>query len=364
MTGEFEGQHAGLPTLNDRELANVTSEPRNGLVIVSPPRMRALALDQGYLAARPSRVISENTNPHAIAAAIRQYAGAMAPMCTVSIIVPLDTCLTIERWLPYMSGSRSHEILLNELESVTPLRRQQLLAGTQRLAVKPNGHCYRLIVAKRAALAALLSALKGAGLGVRSILAVDGEGKLLPVNLLPEGDRHRSFTDKVPKLNALLAVCLFSLLAFSGVWSLHDKRAYAERLQKQEDRLRRSAIEMVKNDGKRRADLELVRKFRELKLNSHSALEWWDRVSRKLPKNAWLTDLVFEQDKIFLKGFAESSATVLSALSQDPTVTDVAFSSPVVMDQQKSLERFSLLLKLKPLTSPEHSSAKRGPGRS
>lgn len=71
-------------------------------------------------------------------------------------------------------------------------------------------------------------------------------------------------------------------------------------------------------------------------------MEAWARVTRLLPKSAWLSELQLSKDGGTLVGFSANAAALIEILENDPALKDVNFTTAIRIDPSNKAERFEV----------------------
>ncbi len=71
-------------------------------------------------------------------------------------------------------------------------------------------------------------------------------------------------------------------------------------------------------------------------------------MSKLLPDEVFLDQLIVDNTEVTFVGFAPSAAEVTRIMSTLPTLTDIKFASPVIRDNSQSIERFRIAATLVP----------------
>ena len=141
------------------------------------------------------------------------------------------------------------------------------------------------------------------------------------------------FKSLSPTLQATLAgAALFALSATAhwgqtvlSDWSLNDDAARAK------VELRSTAAESSRLRG---LDTSLAK--------STEVLAVTGTLSKVLPDDVWLSQIIVDGSEVTIVGFAPSAADVTRILSDIPNLTDIKFASPVIRDNSQEIERFRI----------------------
>jgi general secretion pathway protein L len=74
-----------------------------------------------------------------------------------------------------------------------------------------------------------------------------------------------------------------------------------------------------------------------------TAVEVLDEITRTLPDDTWLLQLVFRDGTLRISGYSENPSALIRLLEQSALLTEVRFSSPVTMDPRLGRERFNII---------------------
>jgi general secretion pathway protein L len=73
-----------------------------------------------------------------------------------------------------------------------------------------------------------------------------------------------------------------------------------------------------------------------------SPLRVVDELSRILPQDTWLTDMVIDEQRVEISGYARSAPSLLTLVSASPLFNAPQLTAPVMFDNRQGKDRFSL----------------------
>jgi general secretion pathway protein L len=86
----------------------------------------------------------------------------------------------------------------------------------------------------------------------------------------------------------------------------------------------------------------------ERKKNVPGALSVLNELTKALPDNTWLVNLTQNQTDVKISGYSAAAAELISVIDAVPLFKNPTFSSPIVQDPAKKLERFDISFEIEP----------------
>ncbi len=112
---------------------------------------------------------------------------------------------------------------------------------------------------------------------------------------------------------------------------------------------RTEALQVRKLLDRQLKSIAAVEAARKGKAQSVPVVRVWEELTRILPDDAWLTDIVIDGDMLTITGFAtESAAALIATLDASELFSAPNFTSPVVRIPGQSGERFEIRLRVQP----------------
>ncbi len=152
------------------------------------------------------------------------------------------------------------------------------------------------------------------------------------------------------RLGLAAALAMVMIGSAAGLYGLAD-----DRLQSAERALDAQIAEARKSAGEARHAFEAHRRrmqqmssLKSEKTLTGSTVYAWEQLSRVLPDDTWLSDLVLEEGAVTLTGLSASAAKLIPLLEKDAAFEAPEFQSAVMKVPGQDVERFSLRMRLKP----------------
>ncbi len=274
-------------------------------------------------------------------AARRLVRGARPGAAEVSLALPAGQVLRRVVDLPAAAAENLRQVLGFEMDRHTPFQASEVyfdfsvLAGDRRdKTIKVD-----LVVAAKAVVDRGLATLRSWDLAVDRVGPAGAGAELF--NLLPaSAARGRAALSR--RFSVAFAVAAGVLLAVALYLPLARMQ---EVLALTEARLTAARSEAVVADGlKRRVD-QMVARGRfvvERKRLQPTVTALIAEVSARLPDHTWLMQFAWRDGGVRLSGYSARPSSLIALLEQSALLSEVAFSSPVTMDQRVGLERFNV----------------------
>jgi general secretion pathway protein L len=177
----------------------------------------------------------------------------------------------------------------------------------------------------------------------------DGRVVWLPTRTLEH--LHPAFHHIRHWRNGLLAAVAIVLVT-SGATYAHFLSRYSAAQQELASvvEAKRSEARQVRTLlDRQQKSIAAVEAARRGKAQSVPVVRVWEELTRILPDNAWLTDIVIDGDAVTITGFAaESAAALIATLDASGLFSAANFISPVVRIPGQSGERFEIRLRVQP----------------
>ncbi|MFP4087442.1 MAG: pilus assembly protein PilM [Desulfobacteraceae bacterium] len=166
----------------------------------------------------------------------------------------------------------------------------------------------------------------------------------MEINLVPDALRKRPSKIGRYLMLVLAGLFVFSLLAWGGGGLFHQ-RLYVQRLDEEIRQLQAKAEKIEKVRSKVKQVEDRINFLNGFYKDHAPILEALKELTVRIPKNAWVQHLRFNDKEIRIDGLADSSSELVSLLDQSPIFKDVAFVSTISRDKTGK-ERFRIKLEL------------------
>jgi general secretion pathway protein L len=282
--------------------------------------------------------------------ASRKKLGALirkAKLGDFSLVVLLPEIKSLRRRLdlPAISDHDLRQALFFEIERQTPFRPEDVYFDYRVAARRPESKrlTVELVIAPRATVDPILSQVKGLGLQLSGVdVVARNSHSRLGVNLLRTGQATASWSSLHLAL-ALLLIGLLGAVLYVPV----------SQLASEDDSIAAQVAEesgKAKQTTKKRAELDEIVKaaafLDERKKNAPSILGMIDELTKALPDNTWLISLTQTNTEVKISGYSAAAAELIPLIDNVPLFKNPTFSSPIVQDPQKKLERFDISMEI------------------
>ena len=308
-----------------------TTEPASlrGAIIIETDAIGNVA------ASIPARAGQRQTVPLPIAA-------RLAHRRPVLMRPPPGAILTKHHTVPATPQRQLQQLLHHELARITPFQPDQIVwrwdphetsVGRRRTSVI-------LTIVPRIALAQTLAALDSIGLKADALLTGPAERPVL----LPIGprDRFSAGLDWVRVLSGAslgLATAVLAVpVARQAIALHHTENAISDLRQAVAE-----AASLQRDIAAATARHGLLARESE---RTGNVLQILATLSRILPDNTFLTDFSVHERQITFSGRSASAPRLVTSLSVDPTIRDVAFAAPVTRIEDAAFDIFSIKARL------------------
>ncbi len=246
--------------------------------------------------------------------------------------------------LPLAAAESLKDVLAFEMDRHTPFKADNvyydfrvLSADTeqQRLSVE-------MLVAPRDDVHRAVDIVRTWGFEPERVASASASTGRRNYNLLPDSQlkpRGRA----MQRLSAAAAVAVIALLAVAVYLPLEQAKAELETAERKLDKVRVVA-EKANSLKDQVANLLARNSFVvDEKRRIPTAVEILDEITRTLPDDTWLLQLVFRGGTLRISGYSENPSALIRLLEQSALLTEVRFSSPVTMDPRLGRERFNII---------------------
>ena len=283
-----------------------------------------------------------------------------SPKVSIAVRVSAQSCFQRSVELPSATRADIRRILDLDLERSTPFKLKDVYTA---YLVEPgppgrNKIKARQLVAKRAAIDAILEPLLASGLQVacadcwREDISVP-----LPVNFLaPRNGNQRRPRLTVPMVLAAVAGVLVTTAVTLALWR---NESALDSLQARIADARGRAANVRQTLESSEAALDELTRLQRMKATEVPVVVILDELSKLLPDTVWITELRQENDTLDMSGLARSGASLVSLFERSHFFSDATMTAPLTLDQREDKERFSLRARVRK-QHPERSSLSEG----
>lgn len=269
-------------------------------------------------------------------------------LLTVSLRVPFSACLDRTKELPRTALKNAGNVLLLDMESRTPFRRDEVYWGWYELAT--DAKCARAevrqIILKRSSVARYVEWLSERRLHLAAIEVVGEDGVLLPVNLTPQEVRRPSFETGLRRVVIGSLSIVVAVATSLSVLAIYRQEQALSRLKTEKGDLAERASAIKKRISEIETTRSQLMRVRLRKAHAPRVVEIWEEISRLVPDTAWVTDFRFEEASLItLDILAPSASELINVFAKSPFFGDVEFASTVTRDAQRNLERFQVRMR-------------------
>lgn len=266
----------------------------------------------------------------------------------VTLIIPAGRILRRALSLPAASPRDLREMARLELERQTPFFEDQVyfcyhIRGRSKDA---NRYMGELVVCRREDVDPMLAQLDRLGLDPAS---VSERGRGVEYPLLPRRAHLRPtlFRQKRTGVLAALAGCLLIAVLYLPVILQGITIARSEdRLAK----LKSQAEQVVKLRGELRLLQERQQALDTSGIGEVTAIGVLAELSNRMPDNAWVNRLVYQDGEVNLQGQSDAAADIIPILEQSPLFEAVQLRSPITRSDATRRDVFQITAKV--VTAP------------
>ncbi len=265
----------------------------------------------------------------------------------VKLRVPLAECLVRPIALPRAAAKDIEKIMALELERVTPFRLMDVHAAVtiHQPAKGSSTVSGEQIIVKRSRLAALQNRLEAAGAEVIGADAYrDDPANPVPIDFLAKPTSSRAArTGILPSAWVLAVACGTMALAALAISTYRHELALAD-LREQTTAIRSRLADARAQQGIGTGASATA--MADLKAEYPPVVALLDDVTRRMPDTAYLTEFRFADGVVELVGFGRPVRNLAVELEQSPYISSASITAPIVTDDERQKERFSLQLRL------------------
>jgi len=308
-----------------------------------------------HVTGRRRQVLVEcRPDPERVEAMAAELAAAVGGRKADEVVLrlPREQVLEPEVDVPAVAVTALREVLAQEMDRKTPFSVDDVYFDYQVVATDAAADQLhvRMRVARRSDVAGAVRLARAIGL---KPTRVDGGDRPGPAyNLLPEAERQRP-SRLMPRLigaAAVLAAVLGAAAVFFAVGDAEKQLALIEdELAQQRTQVAKVLALQDQADALKAAALALVKERRD----HVTAAELVDEVTRRVGSDHWLYEMRYRDGKLYLFGYSPAASQVLRDLEASPILSGGSFSAPLVAGPETGLERFTIVIDVKPRPKPE-----------
>ncbi|WP_168206510.1 PilN domain-containing protein [Labrenzia sp. PHM005] len=254
----------------------------------------------------------------------------------ISISIPLSLCLVRTSDYPIVPAYELEQIIALELSTKTPFSADNA-SWTWR---QGQGKHTDVILIKKDILNRLKDLADESGTVLREIRAAGTNERSRPFEKFETPHSRKMRFIKQLSLALLLSATTLASTAYG--YNLVLKTQSLRELEENISNLRREAAVLNKSNQAYEAKTQARQELFAYKNERTSIVETWARLTQKLPKSVWLTELTIEANGGGIVGFTANAASLIELLEQDSTIEGVSFSTAVRIDPLTKAERFDI----------------------
>ncbi|MEL7529217.1 MAG: PilN domain-containing protein [Pseudomonadota bacterium] len=255
---------------------------------------------------------------------------------TVTIVVPEQLCLVRSSVYPEVADAELAGIIGLELATTTPFS-AATAAWTWRRGADGKTD---VVILKRDILDGIRIRADRAGLTLKEVRLASGSPKTPPFETYetPETRRNRLWN----KVNVGLAAALAGLILATYGISYYQKSSAVADLKAKIAAKTGEARELRAALNRQQQETDAARSLQALKNDRTSVVETWARITRLLPRSAWVSELMLNRNGGTIVGFTGNAAALIELLEQDPALKNVTFGTAIRIDPLSKAERFDI----------------------
>lgn len=265
----------------------------------------------------------------------------------VKVLLPQHQVLRKVLEMPSVAEPDLRQALLFEIDRQTPFQPESVYFDYRILARQPELKrvTVELTAAPRAFVEEVLKRVHEWGAQPSAVdVLTNAEGSGLGLNLLKATDEE----SRQKRSRAATALTVLVLLLLFAVFYIpvHQLATLDQSLQTKVEEEKETAKQTMAVRGELEQTIKAANFLDERKKSVPSALAVLDKLTRALPDNTWLLTFNQNNTEVKISGYSSAAAELISAIDAVPLFTKPAFTSPIVQDPQKKLERFEILFSL------------------
>ncbi|MGV2974297.1 PilN domain-containing protein [Roseibium alexandrii] len=254
----------------------------------------------------------------------------------ITVFVPLSLCLVRTSTYPRVPPHELEQMIALELSSKTPFS----FENAHWTWTKGQGEDIDVILVKKHTLDLLKEQALEAGLLLKEIRPDCPGEPTRPFEKFPTPYSRKK--QRLRKIGLGLCLAAVTLSATAYAHTLTVKKQALQELQDSIGVARQEASVLNRNTQAYETKMQARNDLLAFKNERTSIVETWARLTQKLPKSVWLTELTIEANGGAIVGFTPNAASLIELLEQDATIMDVSFSTAVRIDPLTKAERFDI----------------------
>lgn len=265
----------------------------------------------------------------------------------LTVLLPKDRVLRKVLDLPAITEAELREALSFEIDRQTPFRPDDVYFDFRVISRRPDTKRLgvELTTVPRATVDKLLAEVQRWGLYPSRVdVATDDLKRGSGINLL-RGSGDQRGTSPARRALTLLIILLAVSVMYVPVSQLN---ATDELLQSQVAEERKAADRTLGMRAELEQTVKATQFLNERKKNVPSALNVLNELTKVIPDNTWLLTLNQDNSQLKISGYSAAAAELISALDAVPFFKKPAFTSPIVQEPQRKLERFEISFEVDP----------------
>lgn len=262
----------------------------------------------------------------------------------VGVRIDAGNCLIRRMEYPSAVKPRIEEILKLDLEQKTPFVAGEIYSDFQCQISpgQPTVLATTQLVVKRRILDETVEMLNSLGINVDFADAwIDVPTKGFGINFLKNSEFPQTPFVRTVFFKAL-AFFIIALICLA-LFSTFSRQEQALRtLNTKTVEVRKKAIAVRKAAQQIDTKSNMLRKQRLAKVGHYTVIEVWEEITKRLPDNAWVTELRVQGPKIQINGFAGAAASLVDIFDNSPMFQKTKLTAQVRVDPKTKKERFSI----------------------
>ena len=330
-------------------LRNLLKPPEQSLRIEIGAAMARFSLRKGEARRNLGEVEFPSGDPGAGRDKVRQLLrGSDARYGPVVIDLQRGKALQPTIQLPLAAAENLKDVLAFEMDRHTPFKADNVYYDFSVLSADPEQQrlFVEMLVASRDDVHQAVDIARSWGFEPERVAAANlGQGpksnkktfNLLPASYLkPRGQAMK-------RMSAAAALAVVALVAVAVYLPLEQRKSELEAAEAQLAKVRAVAERAIAMKDQV-ADLVKRNSFVvDEKRNIPTVVEVLDEITRALPDDTWLLQLVYRDGTLRLSGYSEKPSALIRVLEKTALLKEVRFSSPVTMDPRLGRERFNII---------------------
>ena len=256
------------------------------------------------------------------------------------IELPANWIITRTLYLPGQARKNLRQVIRYEIDRLTPFHPDQVYYDFRLAEDQAKGGrlTLELALCRRDPIQGWLGRMREAGAPVDRITWPEAWSSL---NLLPEGERPKG-AGRLFSLSSLLGFLILVLVAAALAGPIWQKTQILAGLNKELADLKGRAAEV----NTLREAVETAHKgsvaVLERKASQAAMIDLLRELTDRLPDGTWVENLEFQGNEVQVRGESIQAAALIGLLEQAPSISGVAFRSPVSQVPNTDRERFHI----------------------